>query len=81
MSFTVIPITTLLILFGYCLYCYSFFFPIVFVLMHSLEVLDVYVVINFEKQMIRSSTNGSVAPGGTPLWQEAYTLYAHFLHP
>lgn len=43
------------------------------------EILDVYIVINFEKQMIRSSTNYSVGPGGTPLWQEAYTLYVHLL--
>lgn len=38
------------------------------------EGIDVYIVINFEKQMIRSSTNYSVVPGGTPLWQEAYTF-------
>lgn len=38
------------------------------------EFIDVYIVINFEKQMIRSSTNYSVAPCTNPLWQEAYTF-------
>lgn len=38
------------------------------------EFIHVYIVINFEKQMIRTSTNYNVAPGTNPMWQEAYTF-------